>query len=182
MNLNLSGDYDEMALAEQKEFLKELAPFRSLAGTDSQSSMYDFLGRLRKLWFLRWPLRLVRYIDHEGMDHRQEQIWKHVERDVMWAGFTAEVTQAHRDRGWKRYLAFCEARQGIYQDAVQVNSIDNAERPVAPHANKKRAAEQPDSEAAEPEDAGAPSRPRPRPRPMKKTRVENKDAGTKRAD
>ena len=33
----------------------------------------------------------------------------------MWAGVTAAVTPAHRNRGWRRYLTVCEARQGIYR-------------------------------------------------------------------
>jgi hypothetical protein len=33
----------------------------------------------------------------------------------VWAAFSAEVTAEHRERGWRRYLTTCEARQGIYQ-------------------------------------------------------------------
>jgi hypothetical protein len=71
--INLSRDYDETARTEQKAFLMEMGPYRSLAAKDSKLA---FLRRVRTLWFLRWPLQLGRYLDHEGMRHRKEQIWK----------------------------------------------------------------------------------------------------------
>jgi hypothetical protein len=71
--MNLSGDYDAETLKEQKVFLKELGPYRSLAAADSKDV---FLAQLKSLWFIRWPLKLSRYIDFQGMQFRENQIWK----------------------------------------------------------------------------------------------------------
>jgi len=71
--MNLTGDYDATTLKEQKTFLKELGPYQTLAAKDSKSA---FLTRVNKLWFLRWPLKPARYIDFQGMRHRESQIWK----------------------------------------------------------------------------------------------------------
>jgi hypothetical protein len=71
--MNLSRDYDATTLQEQKTFLKELGPYHTLAAKDSK---YAFLTRVKKLWFLRWPLKLAQYIDFQGMCHREDQIWK----------------------------------------------------------------------------------------------------------
>ena len=131
--MNLSGDYDKTTLKEQKGFLKELGPYRSLALQDSKEA---FLRRVRKLWFIRWPLKPVRYLDFKGMVHRENQIWKvsfpsglpnlflssdvdnqplkDVCNDLMWSSVTSEVTQVHISRGWRVHLRICEARSGIY--------------------------------------------------------------------
>lgn len=69
LKVDLAKDYDEMSRGEQKAFLKELGPFRTLASKDSK------YRRVRVLWFRRWPLQVERYIDREGMNHREEQIW-----------------------------------------------------------------------------------------------------------
>jgi hypothetical protein len=71
--MNLARDYDATTLKEQKAFLKELGPYRTLATNDSNDA---FLARVNKLWFLRWPLKPARYIDFLGMRHREGQIWK----------------------------------------------------------------------------------------------------------
>ena len=73
MDLDLTRDYDATTLKEQKAFLKELGPYRTLA---TQDSNYAFLTRVKELWFLRWPLKPARYIDFMGMRHREGQIWK----------------------------------------------------------------------------------------------------------
>jgi hypothetical protein len=61
-----------MSWGEQKAFLKELGPFCSLASKDLK---YAFLHHVHTLWFHCWPLQLEQYIDHEGMNHQEEQIW-----------------------------------------------------------------------------------------------------------
>lgn len=72
LKINLSRDYDETSQGEQKVFLKELGPFRTLASKDSN---YAFLCHLCTLWFQHWLLQLEWYLDHEGMNHHEEQIW-----------------------------------------------------------------------------------------------------------
>ena len=126
--MDLTRDYDATTLKEQKDFLKELGPYQTLATNDSKNA---FLARVNKLWFLRWPLTPARYLDFQGMRHREGQIWKvnippsmlfwlwhnlkGVKNDLMWAGVTSKVTPAHQERGWRRHLTICEARQGIYR-------------------------------------------------------------------
>ena len=125
--MDLTRDYDATTLKEQKTFLKELGPYHTLAANNSKCA---FLTHVNKLWFLHWPLKPARYIDFQGMRHRESQIWKvnippsmlfwlwhdlkSVQNDLMWAGVTSKVTPAHQKRGWRRHLTICEARQGIY--------------------------------------------------------------------
>ena len=126
-----------MSRGEQKVFLKELGPFRTLALTDSK---YAFLRHLCTLWFQCWPLWVEWYIDHKGMMHR-EQIWKvsiffflvfsnsdgvlkHLTaKDIMWAAFAAEVTPEHCECSWRRFLTTCEAHQGIYHVRISYNLL-----------------------------------------------------------
>ena len=128
MDSDLTWDYDAMTLKEQKAFLKELRPYRTLA---TQDSIYAFLMHVKELWFLHWPLKPARYIDFMGMCHWEGQIWKvnmtssmlfwlwhdlkGIKNDMMWAGFSSEVTLAHQEHGWRHHLTICEAHQGIYR-------------------------------------------------------------------
>lgn len=135
---NLLKDYHKETVKVQKGFIRSIGPYYR---TVEQEDLPAFYARLENIWFTRWRLNLINFEDdRDAMIYRQGLIMKvcnliaescatllstvvqqQVKIMMFWAAWMFPTEPIHRKSGWERYLAFCEARQGISLVRVSVH-------------------------------------------------------------